>query len=169
MKNSPLDLAIELEKKGHEYYQKHAATAENPLAKKVLSSLASQELDHIDDIKEIAEGKKLFDPDSDQAIDDLEAEVKEVFNNFSKQERQGWKAENKKVYEHAMKLEKDIYETYQQLAEEAEDEDQKKFFQSLMKEESKHLEAIENVYFYLTKPKEWLAQEESKVWNWMNL
>ena len=47
----------------------------------------------------------------------------------------------------------------------AEDE----FFTGLKAEEGKHLEAIENVFFYLERTGDWFASNEDRVWNWMNL
>ena len=167
MSKSAVELAIELEKKGHEYYQEHAASADNPLAKRVLSSLAQQELDHLGYIEDYAEGKSISVADY-ESEDDIEAQVKEVFNQFSAKEREGWKAANVEVYEHAMELERDIYQAYQKLAAETDDQEAQKFFEIMMEEETKHLESLENVHYFLTETGDWLASEESQVWNWMN-
>ncbi|MCK8825432.1 ferritin family protein [Fuchsiella alkaliacetigena] len=167
MSKKAVELAIELEKKGHEYYKEHAATADNPLAKKVLSSLAQQELDHLSYIEDYAAGKSISVADY-EAANDIEAQVKEVFDEFSAKEREAWKTANVEVYEHAMELERDIYQAYQKLAAEAEDEAAQEFFEIMMEEESKHLESLENVHYFLTETGDWLASEESQVWNWMN-
>ncbi|MBM7623623.1 ferritin-like domain-containing protein [Sporohalobacter salinus] len=166
IKNESLELAISLEEKGHAYYEKHAENAVNPLVKKVLKSLGAQELDHVEKIKQIAEGKEI---EEDYEPSDIESEVKEVFEEFSDKEREGWKEENVDVYEHAMELEKDIYQVYERLAEETDDPKEKEFFEALMEEEDKHYESLQNVYYYFTRPGDWFAQEESKVWNWMNM
>ena len=166
IKSDSLELAIELENKGHEYYKKHAAEAENPLAKRVLESLASQELDHIETIKKISAGQCIADVD--YQITDVEDEVKDVFKSFSKKEREGWKDTNVDVYQHALDLEEDIYNLYKELAQKTDDESEKKFFEDMMEQEMNHYESIENVYNYFNNPGDWFATEESKVWPWMN-
>lgn len=166
LQKDSLEFALKLEKKGHAYYKKHAKNVENPLAKKVLKSLSSQELGHVEKIKKIAEGENIVN-DKDESFD-IETEVKKIFENFSEKEREGWKEENIEIYEHAMELEKDIYRAYENLADKADTSQEKEFFLALMQEEDKHYESLQNVYNYFTSPGDWFAQEESKVWSWMN-
>lgn len=167
IKEDSLDLAIDLEKEGHEYYTQHAKKAENPLSKKVLETLAAMELDHIEVVKKIAEGKSVT-ADELKKID-VEQKVKGVFDEFSESERKGWKEQDSSAYEHALKLETKLAELYKQLAKETSDSEEKDFFHALMREEDKHYELIYNAMYYLTDPKSWASEFEGEVWNWMNI
>jgi rubrerythrin len=53
-----LESAVRMELDGRKFYLKAAKTAKNLIARKLLESLAEQELAHIDRIKEISEGLK---------------------------------------------------------------------------------------------------------------
>ena len=167
IKRESLELAIDLEKEGHDYYLEQAKDPENPMVEKVLKSLASQELDHIEVIKDISEGKPVSAGDLPKT--DMEGQVKKVFDQFSDQEKKNWKAERTSVYEHALELEEKLYNLYKELAEETEDKEEKEFFKAIMGEENKHYESIQNVLYYITDHDRWMADKEGEVWGWMNV
>jgi rubrerythrin len=60
------------------------------------------------------------------------------------------------------------YKMYEKLWKEAVDGPEKDFFKQLMAEETKHYEALSNVYAYMTNNGDWLERSESETWNWMN-
>ncbi len=163
-----LRVAVDLEEQGHKYYAEQAEKADNPLARSVLEALAAQEIEHRNKVLRLAEGHGL-PRDYEDDGPDMEAAVREVFESFSAEEREGWTTENTQVYEHAMELERKSYNLYEELANSSSDEDEKAFFESLMREESMHLESIENVYYFLSSPGTWLSVDESNRWNWMNI
>ncbi len=166
-RQASLKLAVELEEEGQRYYRERAADAENPLARHLLETLAEQEIEHRDRVLKLAEGHGL---PSDLQLEtrDLESSVREVFESFSAEEREGWTTENVSVYEHAMELERKAYRLYRDLAEQSEDATEKRFFEALMREESMHLESLENVFLFFSSPGRWISVEESNRWNWMN-
>ncbi|GAB6098772.1 hypothetical protein JCM16358_06510 [Halanaerocella petrolearia] len=165
IKAESLKLAIKLEKKGQKYYQENAEKVDNPLSKKTLKSLANQELDHIETIKDIAAGKEITDHEFEPI--DIEAKVREEFEKLSNQEPEGWEEDDVSIYEHALEIERELYDLYEELAEKTKDEKEEEFFKEMMEEEIKHAESLENVLYYFTNNEDWLATEESKVWNWM--
>jgi len=160
------EMAIEFEQEGHDYYTEHATDADNPFVKSVLEKLADREMEHIQAIKEIAEGKPVADV-SFKSLD-IEGETRDVFEDFSESEREGWKDEQATVYDHAIELETKLAELYRDMAEETEDEDEEEFFTALRKEEDKHYETLQNVFYYLTDHDRWMAESEGEVWGWMN-
>ncbi len=162
-----LELAVKLEEEGYEYYKQAAAETDNKLSKSVLESLAQQELDHKETFQEIAEGKGIISEDVQH--ENIETEIKEVFENLSDKEQEAWKEEEVEVYEQAMEMEKKIYNLYQEMVKESDDETEIEFLKALMEEENKHQESLQNVLYYMTQNEYWLADEESKVWNWMNI
>ncbi len=68
-----------------------------------------------------------------------------------------------------MEMEKKGIKAYNDFLNQTDNEAEKKFFVRLIEEEKKHLEALENVYSYITATGDWLKDEESKTWNWMNI
>ncbi len=167
IKKDSLNLAIDLEKEGYEYYTQHARKAKNPLSKTVLETLAAMELEHIEVVKKIAEGKSVTANRLKKV--DVEQQVRDVFDEFSESERKGWKEKDSSVYEHALELETKLAKLYKQLEKETSDNEEKDFFHALMQEEDKHYELVYNAMYYLTDPKSWASEFEGEVWNWMNI
>ena len=162
-----LELAVEMEEEGYKYYKQAAEETSNQLSKSVLESLANQEMDHIDTIKEIAQGKGVSGAEVNH--DYIEAEVKEVFSELSAEETEDWKDEDTEAYKQALEMEEKLYSLYEDMAAEADDPEEKEFLEALMKEEEKHQESLQNVLYYYTDSGHWIADDESKVWNWMNI
>jgi len=161
-----LEFAIKLEQEGHDYYVDHADETDNPFVQSVLEKLAERELEHIEAINNIAEGKSV---DEVTFVDlNIEQETRDIFEEFSESEKEGWKEEKADVYDHAIELETKLAKLYKELAEETEDEEEKEFFQALTKEEDKHYETLSNVFYYLTDHERWMAESEGEVWGWMN-
>ena len=161
-----LEFAIKLEQEGHDYYVDHADETDNPFVQSVLEKLAERELEHIEAINNIAEGKSV---DEVTFVDlNIEQETRDIFEEFSESEKEGWKEEKADVYDHAIELETKLAKLYKELAEETEDEEEKEFFQALTKEEDKHYQTLSNVFYYLTDHERWMAESEGEVWGWMN-
>ena len=162
--SASLQLALQLEQDGYDHYMKFASQTDNPLAKSLLTTLAEQELQHKAMVEKIYHGEV-----PSEAIDpnEVEGKLKDVFESFTQEERSDWTSDNMEIYEKAMELEKAAYQLYEELAGKTESPEEKKFFEDLMVQESKHLESIINVYYYLSDPKDWLSHDESTRWNWM--
>ena len=71
-------------------------------------------------------------------------------------------------YELALKMEREGYAAYQEFLKNAATAEEKEFFSFLVAQEKQHIDAIANVYAYLTGSEDWLQNDESKTWNWMN-
>ncbi|PRX25120.1 rubrerythrin [Orenia metallireducens] len=166
VKEESLELAIKMEKESYHYYNNHIEGAENPLSRKVLESLAAQELDHVDKVKKIAANKPI--EENDYQPEDIENKVQQLFESFSDSERDNWKESNTNIYRHAMELEQDTYEIYERLAKQTDDDIERKFFEALMQEEEWHYESLQNVFNYFENPGDFYATEESSTWPWMN-
>ena len=161
---------LEFERKGSEFYIKLGIETGQVLAKNLFFSLAKQEIDHIIRIEEIfgsIQRKSLWPEVSAKQTNEIEEQIREVFERLDRAARQE-KLDNVKGYELAIDFEKRGYEMYRNLSGKATDEREKQFFGALAEEESKHLEALDNVYHFLTEAEDWLATDESKAWNWMS-
>ena len=166
---SSLEFAHDFEVKGVNLYMRLAAKTSNILAKKVFYSLAQQEVDHarrIDEISAQLKANKGWKPVTLENAGNVENQVKKFFNSASKVQLN--KRANLKGYETAIKMEQKGYAAYEQFYNKAKGNAEKAFFKQMMAEENKHLEALNNVYAYLTGNEDWIQAEESRTWNWMN-
>jgi rubrerythrin len=163
-----LKKAHDFEKESVELYLDAGEKTGNQLARKLFYSLAKQEVDHILKVFEI--GEVLQGESPGQGYEEnaaIEKEIKVFFTSHRKSELKK-DMSNIEGLESGIELEKKGYRMYEKFMNEAESEAEKKFFRLLMEEETQHLNALENVYNFLTGPGDWFEREESKVWNWMN-
>lgn len=159
-----LDNALYFEEEGYRLYTRLAKEAKNELSKQLFSSLAEQEKYHIEVIKAFAAKTTI----KKVSFDKLEMSIKKVYQGLKK-EMLGKDLSQIKGIEEALRMEKEGYALYQKAAVEAETNDDKRFFEELMKMEDDHYAALANLYYYYTESDKWLAEDESKTWNWMNL
>jgi rubrerythrin len=163
-----LKSALELEAKGFEYYRDVAEKAKNPLTTEVFKALADQELVHMETIQKMydsanLEGVTLGDQDLG-----MEKMIRSMFGRFSSQQRKAWEMDNSEAYDYAKELERGSIALYTKLAGESDNPQEKTFFESLTRAEESHLNALDNVSFYLMQTGDWFASDEGRVWNWMN-
>ena len=162
-----IQTAIEMEEKGYNYYDEKAKEAVNKVSRRALESLASQELDHKKTFEKLAEGEKDFS--GDLKAEEIENVIKEVFAEMSDKEKEDWKEKEVEVYEKALEFEKKTYRLYKDLKEQTDNEQEKEILEKIMQEESSHEDSLQNILYYLTDNTWWMADEESKTWNWMNI
>lgn len=171
MKKNPLQFALEFEQKGALMYLELAAQTENPLGKKLFYSLAVEEVDHARQIDLLSaqlkdlSGMGVLDTPSLPPVTEV---IKTFFTTADKTSLKG-NVSNVTAYEHAMKMEREGYAAYKDFAATAATSAERTFFQHLMEQEQGHLDAIANVYAYLTGTGDWLQGDESHTWNWMNI
>lgn len=167
----PLEFALDFEVKGAGMYLKLATATGNPLGKKLFYSLALEEIEHakkVDDIHSRLKEKAGWEKSVLRMPPSITAIMKGYFRESKRAELKR-PADNLAGYELAMKMERESYKTYNEFRDAAKSEVEKEFYQLLMDQEKEHLDAIVNVYSYLTNTDDWLQEQESKVWNWMNL
>lgn len=158
-----LEDALLFEEKGYKLYISLAAEAKNLLAQKLFESLATQEKYHMDYIKAYfskTEFKKIeFDP--------LEIVIKNLFNNLDKKMLHKNLSQTTGIKE-ALQMEREGFNLYKKAYDFAKSQSDKDFFAYLLAMESEHYESLANLYYYYTSNDQWLSEQESKVWNWMN-
>lgn len=171
-KNMPkaLAAALKLEHKGSAFYLKMSQKTGNLLAKQLFDQLALQEIEHIGRINEVFAAVSLGQPwpvPTRKKIGYMEAEVKRIFARLNRSGTRE-KADNVTGLRVAMDMEWYSFKMYEKLSREAVAGPEGEFFKLLGQEESKHYEALSNVYAYLTDDGDWLERSESQTWNWMN-
>ncbi len=164
-----LRAALKLEHRGSAFYLRMSRRTENLLAKRLFDHLAMQEVEHIGRINEIFAAIQSGQPwpVPKKKIGFLEGEMKKIFRRLAQQGAKP-KLDNVAGMKIAMDMEWYSYRMYQKMAVEALEGPEKEFFRQMAKEETKHYEALSNVYAYLTNNADWLERSESQTWNWMN-
>jgi len=157
-----LSVALEMERKGKEFYEKSARTCEAEECKKVFEMLASEEAVHMKMIDKIYE-----DLSSDQPWcedwQDMESgsDLKEVFAKISERSA-GIKADSSdlEAVDAAVKLEESAMEFYKDQLSKAEDPVEKDFLGRMGREEKSHFLALTDMKLYLSDPDAWFREKE---------
>lgn len=170
--NMSLRKAYELERKGLESYIDAASKSSNALVRKTIFSLAKEEIAHMMKIDEMAlsldASGKWLNEETGFKGSDIELEIKEFFEKIDKNILDANKS-NADFIKKAMEFERKSYELYDDLGKKAGPDIEKHFYDELKKQEEKHFDALQNVYYYLTRTGDWFEKDESNVWSWMNL
>jgi rubrerythrin len=159
-----LEEAVDFELEGISLYLELREKAKNELAIKLFDSLVAQEKEHVDYIKQYTMTKK-FKP---LATTLIQEQIRALFDTLSDDQKKD-KLSNLEGYELALQLETKGYDLYKKAFENAANEEDKQFFEFLMKMEKDHYESLANVYYYFSDNSGWLSENESQTWNWMNL
>ena len=164
MDENILSAALAFEKEGVALYLGLEKKAAGDLAKRLFQSLEKQEKDHISYITSYTKSKK-FKP---MEYIPLEDALKKIYAKI-KPDEQKKTVTDLEGYELSLKLESKGYALYKGAFNRAENAEDKQFFEFLMRMEQEHYEALANVYYYLTNNAQWLSENESRTWSWMDL
>ncbi|HPO51885.1 MAG TPA: ferritin family protein [bacterium] len=159
------DFAVDFETKGVNLYMSLASKTSNLLGKELFYSLAEQEVQHARLIERVYIASNVKQWVSNTS--DIEAELKSFWDN-AQQLNLKQDPGDLSGYELAMEMELKSISSYQQFLKKTDNEQEKKFLTWVIEEEKKHLDALRNVYYFLTSTGDWFQNEESKIWNWMN-
>ena len=146
-----LDIAMQNELDGKAFYLKHAERTRDPQTKALFTSLAEDEERHYQAIQRMKElGKYDF-----ETRDPLE-EAKRIFpaqtiNQEILEQKKGYLD----VYEMALEFEKKSIDIYSDMAEKADDPEERKAFLRLADEEESHRLIIWRLLELLRRPEEW--------------
>lgn len=160
-------LAIEMEKKGYEFYSQSAEKSKNGLLSSTLLSLAERELVHIEKIKSLYQSltgekpkgdwlKSIFVPPKKAEL--LKAILNKLRDRLSRQSEA--ETDSEKIYEAAKGLERDGFTFYEKIAKENQDQNIKNFFLGLAEEEKEHFAILDETLKYLNSPGEWFREKE---------
>jgi rubrerythrin len=160
-----LAAAIEMEKKGYNFFSDTARKADEELAKEVFNFLAAEELNHIKAIEkfnqEFLSGVNI---DADELIAEMEENkprktINELFKNLSG--TVPLEGTDLDAYKFAMDFERIGGEFYKKAEAETDDPGAKKLFGFLVGEEQKHFKIVESCLLYFENPEEFFHQRES--------
>lgn len=163
-----LESAIKIEEDGRKFYLESARSAKNPAAKRLLSSLADEELKHIERIQQIHDGLK-----EDKDWTDFKKFISRtaktkltlIFKPLSPSEKKRLKQDpaNLEALRISMKKEKTSYDYYDKQAKETRVSIAKVFYNRLKAEEERHYDLLEEAYSLLSDPASWFVGQEGRV------
>ncbi|UCC79636.1 MAG: ferritin family protein [Candidatus Zixiibacteriota bacterium] len=160
-----LTAAIEMEKRGYEFFSDTAQKADEELAKEVFTFLAAEELNHIKAIEKFSqESLSGENTSADEVIAEMKDNrprqtINELFKNLSG--TVPLEGTNLDAYKFAMDFERKGGEFYKKAEAEAADPGAKKLFGFLVGEERKHFKIVESCLLYFDNPEEFFHQRES--------
>ncbi len=166
----PLNIALKMEEDGYDFYNVEASKSQSDVVKGVFSSLAQEELKHIDIIKKHVESLSSSGkwPSVKELVDsrkNLKEEVKTVFKEAAKKLGKVTKVDSDAVnaYKRGIALEKDTYDYYKDLLDKATDADEKSFYSFLTVQENWHYRILSETVEYLEHPLDWFTGEEKPM------
>ena len=163
-----LEGAIKMEEDGRKFYLKASTVAKNEVARKLLVSLAEQELIHIEKIRQIHDGLKAekdWDDFGRRISSDAKKKLALVFGAVSASQKKNLRADpsNIAAIKIAMKKEANSYDYYDKQSKATDIRIAKVFYDRLKKEEEHHYELLEEAYSLLADTESWYVKTEGWV------
>jgi len=157
-----VEFALKTEQDGHEFYQMASKKLAHKLAKAAFELLGKEELRHVALIEGL--GQQLGGEGEAPTIETisrktLESDLKSIYENAHADSVED-EMDPAVAYEKAIELEKEITGLYAQYAKECDDDGAKRLFTVLLQEEEHHLNLLEDMHAYLTKPEEWFISRD---------
>ncbi|PLW80216.1 hypothetical protein C0585_03630 [Candidatus Woesearchaeota archaeon] len=155
--------ALDNEKKGYHMYLDASTNSDSKIVRDLFTYLASQELIHIQRIEEFNKTlgtKVFFEVNMGDNISHFD-EAKELFKKKVSEWKEEFKSDDDiKVLKTALEFEKSGYDFYKKHYEITEDDQAKKFYHFLMKEEDMHYHFIQNMISYIENPEQFNMDQE---------
>lgn len=154
-----IEFAIKMERDGEAYYREQAKNNQDNPLNAVFLLLAEDENGHAVLLKnELA--KISYDLADNEALVD----TNNVFKDRGDFKNKFEKIPNQlDVYRMALQMEKDSIELYQKFYQESADDQTKKLFAYLVKQEENHYKIFDNLITLVERPEEWVEDAEFGV------
>ncbi|MDR3601486.1 MAG: ferritin family protein [Desulfosporosinus sp.] len=151
-----IEFAIKMELEGEKYYSEQAEINKGNSLSTVLLMLAKDEAMHAEIIQNKA-NKLPYDLKQTETL----AEAKNVFSDIGviKSEIKHF-PDQLDVYRVALEKEKESITLYQKYLSEATDDESKKLFEYLIKQEEGHYAIIDQLVTLVSRPEEWVESAE---------
>lgn len=156
--------ALEMEKKGKDFYDKAAGACKTELGREIFSMLAKDEVVHLERIKTIYNSLEEKEKWTDEWLNVKEAHssIKDIFRDLVSKYRVHSKtdASDLDALEVGIDLESKSVAFYEKEFEGAMDPMEKRFAEKMMAEEKSHLSILRDTKFYLTDPAAYFTEKE---------
>lgn len=162
---SSIKLAIENERSEMAYYLEQARRSSNPVAKLLFETLAADEKEHMERIRNLhekltADGSWPEDVEIEVAGTDISTRVRQLMDQ--KKASADHDDDDVAALKKAAEGEEKGTIFYKELAEACKNPQEKKFFEFLSHIEREHLVSIKDSLFYLEDPEAWY-EEKAKI------
>ncbi len=149
------EFSIQMEKDAEALYRKMAEAAPVEGIKKVLLMLAEDEVRHRVAIENLQKKLKV------EPAEGVALEIKTVFDEMKQDQGiMNISVDAVEDYRKAVEIEKRGMEFYKEKFAEADDPENKKLFEILMKQESYHHKTVENLLEFVRNPEWWVENAE---------
>ena len=158
-----LQIAIQLEIDGKEYYLRASQKSSNELGKKLLQSLAAEEDVHrrkFEEIYDAIRNKKAWPTTDFQP--DVGKRLRTIFARATEEMGSSLKAPTTELdaIQTAMEMENKTYDFYKSQSKNATYDTEKDFYETLAAEEREHHLILLDYYEYLKDPAGWFVKKE---------
>jgi rubrerythrin len=157
-----LEEAIELEEKGHKFFNDSAAKAQNQFARDVFEYLAGEELNHLKAIRNFSEsymkGLAANTENIIQGMKEHKSNIGQIFDRLAKDAP--IEGSDLDVYRFAADFERKSEIFYTRAEAEATHPAAKKLYGFLIGEERRHFKIVESCLAYFENPAEFFHQRE---------
>ncbi len=159
-----LETALEMERKGKDFYDKARSEAQNDLARDVFHMLGEEEIVHMERINRIYDSVKeegVFTDSWKECLpqhEDLVSVFREMAAKYGKDIPQT--ESDVKALEMGIDFESQSVKFYKDQLNKAESEQEKDFLEKMVKEENSHHHAFADMKFYLSDPAGYFREME---------
>lgn len=151
-----LDLALEMEKEGEQYYRDMAENCADKGLARILYMLADDQAKHRQLLQEMKDKH-----DAVYVQTEILKDAKNVFEEFHMDEKTCEMYDSQvDLYQKAQAIEKKSLEFYEQKAKESADPKERELFEKLAQEEKKHFFLLDNMIDFMSRPDTWLENAE---------
>lgn len=159
---SAVQLALQFEKDGYEFYNDISKRAGNKLGREMFEFFAKDELKHIKRIKDFIKGRYKIKPR--KAGEEPIRRFNTVFSEAGEEAKKSLtEADDITALKTAMNIETDGYKFYDTAEKNADTPEEKDLFNFLKEEESQHYRILKNTYDYLNNTADWFFAEEGPM------
>lgn len=152
------DYALQMEEDGKELYEKLAAESSNPGLTRIFTDLAADEQKHYAIFRRL---KEKHTPDKMVDSKALEG-AKMLFAEMQADEASIAQLKSDlEAYHYAMRAEKESAEIYRDAATKESSDTIKELLLRIAREEDKHLNILENIYDFVSEPRQAMVWAES--------
>lgn len=158
-----IEIALENELRERDFYLRHAEKTDNPVGKEMFTKIAAEEDEHYERLKAIhekLEGEGVWPEEISEVVN--ETNIRQVLKDLPKLADKTFKstADDLEAIKIAIDFEKEAYEHYTKLKNEAGNSKEKSFFTSLADIEWEHVLSLQDTLEYFEDPQAWYAKNE---------
>ena len=154
---SIFEFAMKMEQDGEKFYRDLAVKTTNVGLKQIFTYLADEEVKHYALFKGLFEGQP-----TDYTSTDILAGSKNIFAQMKASGAVDVTADVSQLeaYKQALEWEKKAYEFFEQKGAETSDPKEKKFLETIAKEERRHYRLIDTIIEFIGRPESWVENAE---------